>query len=498
MSSSTLRLKTIAIIGAGPSGLVAAKYFLAEKAFSKIAVFEQRSSIGGIWNYTPEDQDEVIFTIPQTDPRGKVDDPIWRSPTKSPHVQNGSNEEREVKKVASFISPLYEKLETNIPRGLMGFSDLNWPTDSQLFPKHETVLEYIQEYGQDVKYLVRLETQVIDVSAVESEVSESGRWKVQSRNLASQEVIDEVYDAVVVANGHFIVPYVPHIEGIREWNTRYPGLISHSKYFRRPDEFRGKKVIVIGNSASGIDISSQIAPICQHPLLWSNKSTSMLSPTFDSRKLELPPIAAFLPEHRSVRFENGRVESDIDAIVFCTGYFYSLPFIRNLEPELIKDGTHVQHTYKHLFYAPQPTLSFLVLPQRVIPFPVAEAQSAVLARVYSGRLSLPSYDEMRKWEEQNIAEMGSGRNFHLLPFPEDANYINEMSNWASCAPPIEGLENEGKGKVPPTWGAWEMWARENFPKIRRVFGEKGEERRNVRTLEELGFNFERDLKERKR
>ena len=221
----------------------------------------------------------------------------------------------------------------------------------------------------------------------------------------------------------------------------------------------------------------------------------MLSPAPDARKLELPQISTFIPKNRSVRFENGRVESEIDAIVFCTGYFYSLPFLKSLEPQLIRDGTHIQHTYLHLFYSPRPTLSFLALPQRVIPFPVAEAQSAVLARVYSGRLSLPPYEEMREWEAKTIKEMGSGRSFHLLPFPKDANYINNLSNWALAAPLREGLDNKGKGKAPPTWGPCEVWARENFPKIRRAFIAKGEERSKVRCIKELGFNYEEYLKE---
>jgi cation diffusion facilitator CzcD-associated flavoprotein CzcO len=501
------------------------RYLLAEKIFERIDIFEQRSSIGGIWNYTPEDRDEDIFTVPQTDPSGKIDKSIWRSSSQLPHIQNGFNEERKGKKIASFISPLYERLETNIQRGLMGFSDLGWPQESQLFPKHETVLEYIEKYGQDVKHLVKFETQVVDVGIEESSTNENpitnqDCWKVKTRDLETMEEKEEIYDVVIVANGHFIVPYVPDIEGIKEWNDKYPGIISHSKYFRKPEEFEGKvsleyyptesfkcdiifeslliflkKVVVVGNSASGIDVGSQLATYCKLPVLCSQKSTSMLFPAPDPRKLELPQISAFIPETRSVRFETGRVESEIDAIVFCTGYFYSLPFLKNLEPQLIRDGTHIQHTYLHLFYSPRPTLSFLALPQRVIPFPVAEAQSAVLARVYSGRLSLPPYEEMREWEDKTIKEMGSGRLFHFLPFPKDANYINNLSNWALAAPSREGLDNKGKGKAPPTWGPCEVWARENFPKIRRAFIAKGEERSKVRCIKELGFNYEEYLKE---
>jgi hypothetical protein len=86
--------------------------------------------------------------------------------------------------------------------------------------------------------------------------------------------------------------------------------------------------------------------------------------------------------------------------------------------------------------------------------------------------------------------VGNGRNFHLLPYPKDGNYLNEMSRWALKAPLKEGLDNDGRGKVPPVWGEWEFWARENFPTIRRAFGELGDKRHQIRSIEELGFSFE--------
>jgi cation diffusion facilitator CzcD-associated flavoprotein CzcO len=470
------------------------RYLRAEKAFSKIVVFEQRSTPGGIWNYTGNLTDEDLFNIPQTDPRGKNQDPVWQFSSDSLNGSASTNGDHVAQSLPSFLSPVYENLETNIPRGLMGFQDLQWPQDSQLFPKHQTVRQYIEDYGRDVQDLVQYETQVLDVEPADEKYD--GAWAVLTRNLRTKSQETQVFDAVIVANGHFIVPYVPDIPAIKEWNAQFPGAITHSKYYRRPEDFSGKKVVVVGNSASGSDISTHIAQYSQHPLLWPSKSDSMFRPAPSSLKCELPPIAKFLPEIRGAEFEDGTVEKDIDAVVFATGYFYSLPFLDKVRPSLITDGSHVQHTYKHLFYAPRPTLSFLALNQRVIPFPTAEAQSSVLARVYSGRLVLPSLPTMQTWEQDHIQDVGDGRNFHLLSFPKDAHYINEMSNWALSAPPREGLENEGKGKSPPTWGEWEFWCRENFPKIRAAFGALGEKRFAVRTLEEVGFDFNEYLKEK--
>jgi cation diffusion facilitator CzcD-associated flavoprotein CzcO len=495
--SISFRARTVAIVGAGPSGVAAAKYLLAEKAFDKIVLFEQRSRSGGIWNYTADETDEDLFTIPQTNPRGKNQEPIWTQRPLSGHEQENGIKSKE--KDVSFVSPMYEKLETNIPRGLMGFQDLDWPADSQLFPTHQTVLKYIEDYGKDVQHLVQYRTQVVNAEPTSQRPDSS--WRVRVRQLEMSTEEDLEFDALIVANGHFIVPYIPDISGIKEWNEKYPGTLNHSKYYRRPEDFASKKVIVVGNSASGADISAQAAAQCQPPLLWSSKSVSLFSATHSSGRAsrrEVPPIKRFLPGSRSVEFEDGTIESDIDNIMFATGYFYSLPFLENVKPALIKDGSHVNHTYQHIFFAPQPTLSFLALNQRVIPFPIAEAQSSVVARVYSGRLSLPSHAEMQKWEEDVVATVGDGRNFHLLPFPKDGNYLNAMSHWAMSAPPKEGLENDGKGKAPPLWGEWEFWCRENFPAIRRAFGELGEKRHHTRSIEEVGFNFEEFKKEKDR
>jgi cation diffusion facilitator CzcD-associated flavoprotein CzcO len=489
----SLRARTVAIVGGGPSGIVAAKYLRAEKAFDKIVVFEQKSRGGGMWNYTGDLRDEDLFTVPQTNARGKNQNPVWREPENKEQNGHQTNGHNGVDKEASFLTPIYERLETNIPRGLMGFQDLDWPQDSQLFPTHETTRAYIDEYGRDVQDLVEYETQVVDVQAAGDDYT--GGWRVRVRDLRSNKEREDLYDAVIVANGHFVVPYVPDIPGIREWNERYPAAISHSKYYRKPEDFAGKKVVVVGNSASGVDISTQIAAFSKLPLLWSNKLISPLKSSDSNKTLHLP-ITRFIPSTRGVEFEDGTIESDIDAVVFATGYFYSLPFLEKVEPALITDGSHVNHTYQHVFYTPRPTLSFLALNQRVIPFPLAEAQASVLARVYAGRLSLPPLTEMRKWEEEMIAENGDGKSFHLLPFPKDCKYINMMTAWANTASPRDGLENDGKGKLGPVWGDWEFWCRENFLAIRAKFGAQGEKRRFVRSIGELGFSFEEHMEQK--
>ena len=186
---------------------------------------------------------------------------------------------------------------------------------------------------------------------------------------------------------------------------------------------------------------------------------------------------------RAVQFSDGRAEKDVDAVVFCTGYFYSYPFLSK-DLDLVSDGRRTQHVYKQIFHNIHPTLAFLALPQKIIPFPIAECQAAIVARIWSNRLQLPSNEERDQWEESVVHERGSGTNFHNLIYPLDADYINELHDWSLQAEP------KGKGKTPPYWGEKERWVRGRFPAIKKAFAHMGVGKHEVRSIEDLGFDFE--------
>lgn len=238
---------------------------------------------------------------------------------------------------------------------------------------------------------------------------------------------------------------------------------------------------MVGKSASGFDIGSQISRICRRPLLVSQKGIDGI--ILDQYEEDVPEIVEFIVERRALRFANGRLEEEIDAVVFCTGYLYSYPFLSSMEPPLISDGARTQHVYKQIFYNRHPTLAFVGLPQKIIPFPLFESQAAVIARVWADRLQLPCLEEMKAWEQETIRERGDGKSFHVLGFPLDADYINEMHEWSLQAQP------NGMGKTPPLSGERERWIRERIPLIKRAFVEKGDERFKITKIENLGFIY---------
>ncbi len=106
-----------------------------------------------------------------------------------------------------------------------------------------------------------------------------------------------------------------------------------------------------------------------------------------------PEILEFLSEQRTVKFSNGNVETDVDvdAVMFCTGYFCSYPFSQSISPPVIIDVSSTKHLHEHVIYIEDPTLAFIGIPQRVVPFPISEAQAASAAQIWSNKLPLPSH-----------------------------------------------------------------------------------------------------------
>ncbi|CAI7620889.1 unnamed protein product [Penicillium discolor] len=465
-----MQVERVAVIGAGPCGLGVAKYLLAEQKFKTITIFEQRDKPGGVWNYTGDQGVSNASVLSHSKPSQEPQQPV-----------NGT-----------FISPVYDSLETNIPNSMMQFTECPFPTGTALFPTHVVVKDYLHRYAEELKPIIRLQSLILDVGL--SKKHPNPEWTVTWRDLKTGGTLVEQFDAVVVANGHHNDPYIPEIPGLAEWNGAYPGSIIHSSSYRRPESFANKKVIVVGHSASGIDIATQIGRVSKHPLLISERTaTTTLSPEQAAVAQTLPEISHLSAKGGHVQFVDGHEERDVDHIIFCTGYHFSIPFLSSLQPPLITDGVRPHHLYQHVFYSKEPTLALIGFPQRIVPFPFSQAQGAWVARVLSGRVTLPSEAEMERWIGEWTVERGEGHSFNILAFPLDATYINSLYELSSHARRKDGLENDGQGRRPPFWGEKEKWTRARFPLIKKAAQALGDRRAQVKSLEQLGFDFDKEI-----
>lgn len=176
-------LLNVAVIGAGVAGLAAGREL--KRNGHRVVVYEKSDRLGGIWVYNPRVES----------------DPLGRDPN------------REV-----IHTSLYQSLRTNLPRHLMGFSDYPFcvTKNGQLsnFPGHEEVLQFLTEFAAKfgLAELIRFNTEVIRVEQVDG--SRNDKWVVESRTTSQLSSEEEVFDAVVICNGHYTQPRIAEFPGI--------------------------------------------------------------------------------------------------------------------------------------------------------------------------------------------------------------------------------------------------------------------------------------------
>ena len=236
-------------------------------------------------------------------------------------------------------------------------------------------------------------------------------------------------------------------------------------------------------------MSQQIGAVCQHPLIVAQleKSPYHVDQPYN---IEHPGLVAVNPHERSARFEDGSVEHNIDAIVLCTGYAYRFPFLKSIAPGIESEGVRALPLYKHIFHEQHPTLAFIETPELIVPFPLAECQAAVVARVWSNRLELPPRLKMQEWREDVIRDRGAGRGFHALKPPSDLEYMKELYEWCCNASEPPKSEQGASGKTPRKWDEEACWLRMTAAEMKKAFNAQGKHRVNLTTYEELGFHFD--------
>ena len=205
----------------------------------------------------------------------------------------------------------------------------------------------------------------------------------------------------------------------------------HSHSYRRPDIFRGLDVVVLGAKASGSDISLDISGVA-HSIYLSHGRERLRSKL--PHNVEQTSAIHSVSSDGTVHFENGE-QHRADAILFCTGYKFSFPFLSEECKTEVING-RVSPLYKHLFHPSFfGSLSFLGLCVQVCPFPLFSVQARYVVSVLNESKRLPSEDEMRRDAERDLRErLESGlleRHAHLME-SRQWGYNDELARLAGC------------------------------------------------------------------
>ena len=136
----------------------------------------------------------------------------------------------------------YDSLRLHTGRHMSVLPGHRFPAGTPLFPTRDQFVAYLKEYAD--RAAIRIETGS-EVTALRRE----GESWIAMVNGAP------VYGAaVVMATGIMSKPVVPDIPGF----DAFTGDIIHSVTYRRPDAYRGQRVLVVGVGNSGGEIASEL------------------------------------------------------------------------------------------------------------------------------------------------------------------------------------------------------------------------------------------------
>jgi hypothetical protein len=122
------------------------------------------------------------------------------------------------------------------------------------------------------------------------------------------------------------------------------------------------------------------------------------------------------------------------------GYHYSFPFLKDGIVDTSR--SHIRELYQHMLTQEYgATLSFIGVPFKITPFPQFELQNKYIARMLSGRVPVPSPEEMEAWmhahytdaEQSGVAD----RHMHL-----QSETQWEYNDWLAeqCGPDVDKMQ----------------------------------------------------------
>lgn len=188
--------KRVCIIGAGNSGLGAAKIFKYQG--HDVTIFERSHDIGGVWE----------------------------------------------------LSRSYPGIQTQSPKELYSYSDFSMPDNYPEWPSGKQVYDYFRHYAEvhSLLPLIQFNTNVI---ALEQPQDGQG-WNVRVDHKGHHSL--HSFDFVVVCSGIFSNPNRLQHAGSEDFKAQ-GGTILHSSEYTDSSIVQGKRVVILGFSKSATDIA---------------------------------------------------------------------------------------------------------------------------------------------------------------------------------------------------------------------------------------------------
>jgi thioredoxin reductase len=381
--------QSVCVIGAGPSGITAAKNLL--DAGLEVTVYDFGKEVGGNWVFTETESHSSVF--------------------ETTHIISSKD--------------------------FSQFDDFSMPEDYPDYPGHKQLANYFQAYAHQFNLYPHIQFQTLVKFC---ERNTAGKWVVSFEQFGATSTRE--FDALAVCNGHHWHPRIPEYPG------QFSGEFIHSHVVKRFSKFLDKRVLVIGGGNSACDVaveSSRVAKsvdmswrrgywivpkfmmgrpadVFSSKINWLPKSiwqkVSALSLRLRNGKNELyglpnpdAPLGSHHPtvnedlffnirhgkikprkdiaklDGKMVHFVDGTM-GEYDIIVACTGYQITHPFF---DKNLIDYSEGAVPLWLKMMHPTFENLYFIGLFQPLgCIWPGSELQSKIMARELSGQWKRPA------------------------------------------------------------------------------------------------------------
>ncbi|XP_033732101.1 dimethylaniline monooxygenase [N-oxide-forming] 5-like [Pecten maximus] len=440
-------MRTVAVIGAGASGIAAIKCCLDEGL--EPTCFERTDDIGGLWNYTES-------------------------------VRSGQ-------------ACVMKSTVINTSKEMMAYSDFPIPNEYPLFLHNTHVKRYFDTYVDhfNLKKYIRFQTEVLKIKPTD-DFTKTGQWDIKINDKKAGKEEETVFDAVLVCTGHHAYENMPDFPGLKE----FQGKVIHSHTYKNTHGYEGKSVVVIGIGNSGGDAAVELSRVASQVYLSTRRGSWVFSRTggsglpvdmiivqrwLDTLLNALPAnfvnwmakkwlnkridhkAYALEPEHNplaqhptandelpnriscgsivikpnikrftrtGVIFDDETKVENLDHVILATGYVFGFPFIDKSVLD-VKDN-QIQ-MYKYMFPPDQVkhTLAVIGCFQPVgALMPISEMQCRLATRVFKGEVILPSMEEMRN-DIKMIQDIMASRYVKSQRHTIQVDFINYMDQLAT-------------------------------------------------------------------
>lgn len=381
----------VCIIGAGPSGITAAKNCI--EAGLDCIVYEKNNKVGGNWVFDSSTGHSSVY--------------------ENTHI------------ISSKVWSEYE--------------DFPMPDNYPDYPSHQQLQAYFHSYAKAHGVLEKIE---FSTEVLTAERKEDGNWLLTVSQDGGTRT--EQFSHLMVCNGHHWNPKYPEYPG------EFTGDFLHSHDFKAvPESWRGKRILVIGAGNSACDVAVESARVAETvglsmrsaqwfiPKFLMGKPSDVLSaksrflpawlrqiflkftlelvqgkleayglktpswkpleqhPTANSDLLDFIRHGRITPKPsierlngNTVVFSDGK-EEPYDIIVACTGFWITFPFFD-------ENFISFQHSkrvplYKKMMHAEYDNLYFIGLFQPLgCIWPLADYQAMLACAEISGKFSRPN------------------------------------------------------------------------------------------------------------